>query len=212
MLHISIQEKQYQLSLFSIFLFVWAWSSWHPASSQNWFVENSMTFLFVPIIFGFCMWYMQLSKLSFSLITLFLILHIIGTHYNYGSVPFGNTLSTLLTIQGNIYDKFVHFSFGLLILYPLREFFMTTSLAKGMWGYLLPFNAILGLSALYEIFEWLTVLRLPPDIAYLFIGGSDPFDTTKDMFAAMVGALLAILIISITEKLQTKEIFSRNLK
>lgn len=181
---------------------VLVWSSWYPASSQNWFAENNITFLLIPIIFGVCIWYNPFSKLSFTLIAIFVTLHLIGSHYNYGSVPFGNTLGDLLEKEGNIYDKFVHFSFGLLIFYPLREFFVRSPFATGLWLYLLPFIAIMGLSALYEIFEWVTVLQLPTDVAHMFIGGNDPFDTTKDMLMAGIGALISLFVIGVIEKIK----------
>ncbi|MBI3259781.1 MAG: DUF2238 domain-containing protein [Ignavibacteriae bacterium] len=186
---------------------VWLWSAYNPANSLDWFTENKMTFFFLPIVFGFCIWYVQFSKLSFTLITTFLILHIIGSHYGYGSVPFGYTLADWTGVDSNNYDKLVHFSFGLLIVYPLREFFLRVSPAKGFWAYLLPFNAVMMMAALYEIFEWVTVLQLDPKTAYLFIGGNDPFDTTKDMFVAAVGALITLSIVAILEWVILKEKF-----
>lgn len=212
MSYIALLKKYYVPCLFGIFLLVWAWSSYHPASGENWFIENRATFIFLPIIYGFCIWYIKFSKLSFTLATIFLILHVVGSHYGYGSAPFGGMLGKILGISGNIYDKLVHFSFGFLILYPLREFFLRVSSTKGFWSYLFPFMGILGLSSIYEIFEWITVLNLDSKIAYLFIGGSDPFDTTKDMFSAGIGALLALLIVAALERFHLKEVFWKKIK
>lgn len=209
---LKLFKHYYRLFLFILVLIAWGWSAIKPASSHNWFAENSITFLVIPIIFGLCIWYIKFSKLSFTLIAMFLILHAIGSHYNYGAVPFGNTLSNLFGIEGNSYDKFVHFFFGFLILYPLREFFLRVHLSKGIWSYVLPLNAVLGLASIYEIFEWVTVIRLPKDIAYLYIGGSDPFDTTKDLFVAGVGAIIALCIVGILERIHLKEDFWKNIK
>lgn len=200
-------QKHYKFFLFSIFIAAWAMSAWHPGNKQNWFAENTLLFICLPITVGLSMRYIQLSKLSYALITAFLILHIIGSHYGYASVPFGATLGSLFWVGGNIYDKFVHFSFGLLMLYPLREFLIRMASIKDVLSYLLPYIGILGLSAAYEIFEWLAVLRLDPHVGYLFIGGSDPFDTSKDMFMAGTGALISLLIIIGRKKLFHKDMY-----
>jgi putative membrane protein len=208
----AIIKNYYRLLLLILVFIVWIWSAYDAASSHNWFAENSITFILIPIIFGVCIMYIKFSQLSFTLIAILLILHAVGAHYNYGHVPFGVTLAKFLGVEGNIYDKLVHFSFGFLIFYPLREFFLRVSPAKGFWGYLLPFNGILGLAALYEIFEWVTVLNLPSETAHLFIGGTDPFDTTKDLLMAGIGSLLALLIVGTLEKLHLKEIFWKKIK
>ncbi len=195
-------KKHYPAMLSILFLSVWIWSVWNPANLRNWLLENELTFLFVPIIVW--VWRrLKISNLSLTCITLFIIFHIIGAHYNYGSVPFGNFVgNTFGILHTNEYDKFVHFSFGFLLLYPVLELLshlMNTKIyiksgIKKFWGYFLAFSIIMGASAFYEILEWLTVINVKPQIGYLYIGGSDPFDTQKDMAMAGIGALVAIMI------------------
>ncbi len=202
----------YTYFLLGLFLATWVWSIWKPASQLNWFLENKMVLLFIPIIYLLLIRYIRFSKLSLSLVTAFLMLHIVGAHYNYGSVPFGYTLAHALGTGSNMYDKLVHFSFGFLIFYPIREFFLRVAKTKGFWAYLLPFNMILAMSALYEIFEWVTVLKYGETAGYLFIGGNDPFDTTKDLTAATLGSLLALTVVLICEVLDNKRELWKNIK
>ena len=54
-------------------------------------------------------------------ITVFMILHAIGGHYTYAEVPLGAGWSDALGLARNHYDRVVHFSFGLLMLRPMRE-------------------------------------------------------------------------------------------
>ncbi len=206
----AIHKKYYIPSLFLLFLAVWVWSWWHPADPRNWFLENELVFLSVPIVLAI-LWYIRLSKLSITLVILFLMMHVVGSHYNYGSVPFGNTVGQIFGANANEYDKVVHFSFGFLIVYPIRELTLRVARIKYFWGYVIPFLIIMTFSALYEIREWFAVINLDPHAGYLFIGGNDPFDTQKDMFMAGLGALLAILIVGFIEERHNKN-FWQNIK
>jgi putative membrane protein len=204
----KISQKLYNYIIFTLFLVVWTWSSYHPASSQNWFLENKLIFATIPIIIC-TVWFLKLSRLSVTLITLFLILHLIGAHYNYGSVPFGQTIGEWLKTDRNMYDRLVHFSFGFLMFYPIRELFLRIANVKTFWSYYLPFDVVLSFSAIYEIMEWFTVRQSDPHVGYLFIGGTDPFDASKDMAMAGIGALLALIIIFILQANLTKNFWKK---
>jgi hypothetical protein len=83
---------------------------------------------------------------------------------------------------------------------------------KGFWAYLVPFSFIMCLSALYEIFEWLTVIQYGGSVGYQFIGGNDPFDTAKDLASEGVGSILGLLIVAIVERFELEEKFWHNIK
>ncbi|HAF03180.1 MAG TPA: DUF2238 domain-containing protein, partial [Spartobacteria bacterium] len=61
------------------------------------------------------------SNFSYLLIVMFLPMHAIGTHYTYAKVPAGFWLADLLHLKRNHYDRVIHFAFGFLLLYPMRE-------------------------------------------------------------------------------------------
>lgn len=204
---IPLKDTYYRYFLLAAFLSVWVWSVWQPQSPLNWYLENKMVLLFIPIIYFLFVRFIQFSKLSLTLITIFIMLHLVGAHYGYGSVPFGFKLGEFFGVGGNQYDKLVHFAFGFLIVYPMREFFLRVAKAKGFWGYLYPFSLILCFGALYEIFEWFTVLQYGGSIGYQFIGGSDPFDTTKDLAAAAVGSLSGLVVVAVCEVIELEEKF-----
>lgn len=205
-------DTYYKYGLLSLFLIVWVWSLWHPTNQGNWFMENKALFFSVPIIYFLFIWYIKFSKLSLTMVTIFVMLHAMGAHYNYGSVPFGVTIGTIFNSNSNMYDKLVHFSFGLLIVYPLREMFLRIASMKGFWGYLCPFMAVVTLGTFYEIYEWVTVLQYDPQTGYLFIGGSDPFDATKDLLAAIVGAFITLSFVALLGFLKTKKYFKKHMR
>jgi putative membrane protein len=188
---------RYLKVLLVVFVAVWVWAAINPTYRHDWWLENYLVFIFIPIIVITGL-YFRLSNVSYGLITLFMILHVIGSHYTYAEVPFGEVLQTWLGASRNMYDRLVHFSFGFLLAYPIREIFLRVSRVKGFWGYYLPFDVTLAFSAVYEIIEWLAAANVDPAAGVAFLGSQgDIWDAQKDMTMAGIGALLAMIIIAL---------------
>jgi putative membrane protein len=188
---------RYQKILALVFIIVWVWAAINPEFPSDWLLENYLVFIFIPIIL-IAGYYFRLSSLSYTLITIFLILHVIGSHYTYEHVPFGYTLQEWLGASRNMYDRLVHFSFGFLIAYPVREVFMRISRVKGIWAYYFPLDLVFAFSAAYEIIEWLTAANVSSAAGIAFLGAQgDIWDAQKDMLMAGIGAVVAMLIIFI---------------
>ncbi len=186
---------KYQIFLILLFLAFWIWAAINPLYPHDWLLENYLVFIFVPIIL-IVSYYFKLSNTSYTLITIFMILHVIGSHYTYASVPFGYVLQNWFGSSRNMYDRLVHFSFGFLLAYPIREVFVRLGKTKGIWGFWFPIELTLGFSALYEIIEWLTAKVTDPSAGLAFLGAQgDIWDAQKDMLMAGIGALVAMIII-----------------
>jgi len=189
--------SKYKSFLALMFVAVWTWAAINPKYPHDWLLENYLVFLFVPVIVVTGR-YFRLSNVSYTLITLFLCLHLVGSHYTYAEVPFGDVLQKWVGSDRNMYDRLVHFSFGFLLSYPIREAFMRLAKVKGVWAYYLPLDVTLSFSAVYEIIEWLTALRVNPAAGIAFLGSQgDVWDAQKDMLMAGIGSLLAMTIIAI---------------
>jgi putative membrane protein len=67
---------------------------------------------------------LPLSDLSYAMIFVFLALHEWGAHYKYYDVPLGEWMKPWLHTDRNMYDRVVHFSYGLFMSYPLQELLM----------------------------------------------------------------------------------------
>ena len=187
----------YKLSLLAAFAAVWVWAAIHPLFPHDWLLENCLVFVFLPVIL-ISGRYFRLSDTSYTLITLFMILHVVGSHYTYAEVPFGETLKEWLGAERNMYDRLVHFMFGFLLAYPMREMFLRLSKVKGFWGFYLPLDVTLSFSALYEIIEWWIARNVAPAAGIAFLGAQgDIWDAQKDMTMAGIGALLAMIIIGL---------------
>lgn len=197
-------STKYKIFLFFIFFIFWLWAAKNPLYYDDWLIENYLVFIFVPllIIMGI---YFKLSNLSYTLITIFMILHVIGSHYTYSEVPFGYILQDWLSASRNMYDRLVHFSFGLLLAYPVREIFLRLAKVKGFWGYYLPLDLTLSFSALYEIIEWSAAISVDPNAGVAFLGTQgDVWDAQKDMLLAGTGAFITMLITAIINLIYNK--------
>lgn len=192
---VKSNTMKYKVFLLVSFVLVWVWAAIDPVFRHNWLLENYLVFIFVPLILIVGR-YFKLSNVSYTLITLFLILHVIGGHYTYSQVPFGYTLQEWFGESRNMYDRLVHFCFGFLLAYPMREVFVRISRAKGFWSYYFPLDLVLASSAVYEIIEWLAALKVDSEAGLAFLGSQgDIWDAQKDMLAAGIGALIAMFII-----------------
>jgi len=163
---------------------------------NNWFLENVLTFLaLIFLIFSFKKY--QFSDLSYLLICFFLCLHLYGSQYTYAENPFGYWLQDIFNTSRNHYDRIVHFSFGFLLAYPMREFFLRWMKFPKMLAWWLPIEIVLSLSGLYELVEWAVADILFPEQGAAYLGTQgDIWDAQKDMFLAFSGSILATTIVS----------------
>ena len=193
--HYRVQRfMQYSTVITILFTAVWFWSAIDPVQRGAWFLENILVGISFPLVLFFRR-YFRLSNTSYTLIIVFLILHVIGAHYTYAEVPFGHHLGEFIGTERNMYDRLVHFSFGLLIAYPMREALFRVARMRGLWSYLLPFDITLSVSAIFEIFEWGIVHFTGQDIAVAFLAtGGDPWDAQKDLAIAGCGALVTLAL------------------
>jgi putative membrane protein len=187
----------YQLCLIGGFLLLWIILAIKPVTRGNWLLENALVAVFVPLVIGTAR-YFRLSDLSYTLITLYLVLHAVGAHYDYSNVPFGVTLGSWFGSERNHYDRLVHFSFGFLLAYPIREMFLRIASVRGFWGYMLPLDVTLSFSAIYELVEWWIAAMVAPEMGPAFLGSQgDPWDAQKDMALAGLGALITMFVIAL---------------
>jgi putative membrane protein len=176
----------------AVFGAVWAVCAIGPSSRTDWVLENLLSFVAVPAA---VLTYprFRFSNRSYVQATLFMILHAIGGHYTYSKVPFGDWLAEALHLARNHYDRIVHFSFGLLLLRPMRELGFRNARGLGRWAKLYFSIAGIGLWSMgYEILEWLVAAIVDPAAGSAYLGTQgDEWDAQKDMGLALLGAFVA---------------------
>jgi len=198
----GFRNKKFQQILLTIFVIFWIVFAISPLYRPEWWLENYLLFAFILfLVLSYNK--LQLSDLSYLLITIFLLLHTVGAHYGYSSVPIGFAIKDAFSLMRNPYDRIVHFLFGFLFAYPIYELLKRYSNQKDVWLYILPINFIISLSAIYEIIEAIVAWTFPPEQYNPFIGlQGDIWDGYKDMLLVTTGAIISTLIIWFSEKLR----------
>jgi len=172
-----------------------------PYDRADWMLENVLVVVAVVAIIV-SRRHMMLSRVSYVLIFVFLCLHEVGAHYTYAEVPydrgfealFGVSLNALMGWERNHFDRLVHFLYGLLLAYPIREIYLRVAEVRGFWGYFLPLDLTASTSMMFELFEWLAAELVGGDLGMAYLGTQgDVWDAHKDMALATLGALAAML-------------------
>jgi len=190
-----------------LFTLAWVWAAIEPLDYDDWLLENILVFILIALIF-FTGRYFEFSILSYTFITIFMILHVIGSHYTYAEVPWGVTLGEWLGTQRNMYDRLVHLLFGILFVYPVREMSVRIAKTKGFWGYFVPFMIISSFAGFYEIVEWAAASVVDPEAGAAFLGSQgDIWDAQKDMLLAIVGSLGTLMIVMMIHMVWNKDFY-----
>jgi len=199
---LAIPRARFVAALLACFLAVAAWAAVAPTDRKDWALENGLVLLAFLALAATAR-RLPLSRLSYFLIFLFLCLHEVGSHYTYSLVPYdgwvraltGRTLSERLGTERNHYDRLVHFSYGLLLAYPVREVVLRVGGLRGFWGYFLPLDVTMSTSMIYELIEWGAAAGIGGDLGVAYLGSQgDPWDAQKDMALASLGAACAMAV------------------
>ncbi len=176
-----------------------------PHDRKDWMLENALVVLFVGFMIGTYR-KLTLSRISYLLIYVFLAVHVIGAHYTYALVPYddwfravtGRSLNELLGWERNNFDRVVHFGYGLLLAYPVREVFLRVAKLRGFWGYFFPLDITMSTSMLYELIEWGAAAVFGGELGQAYLGTQgDVWDAHKDMALASAGALIAMTVTAV---------------
>jgi putative membrane protein len=175
----------------------------HPLDRGDWLLENLLVFVTAAVLVPTYRKF-QFSKLGYALIILFLVVHAIGAHYTYAKTPAGFWLQNWLHLKRNHYDRVIHFAFGFLLLYPMRELLMRSARAHERWANWLAVSALAALSSFFEIVEAIVAQIVRPDLGTAYLGTQgDIWDAQKDMAAVFIGAVAVALWLSFRRR-QTK--------
>ncbi|MCC6208454.1 MAG: DUF2238 domain-containing protein [Gammaproteobacteria bacterium] len=196
-------HRGYLLALSLLFALEWALLAVHPHYRSDWLLENVL-----PIVFLVLLWLtaarLPLSRISYTLIFFFLFIHEIGAHYTYAEVPYdawfravtGAGFNELVGWERNNFDRIVHFLYGLLLFYPIREVYFRVAGVGGFWSYFLPLDFAMSTSMIYELVEWGAAESFGGDLGMAYLGTQgDIWDAHKDMLLASLGAFMAMAVV-----------------
>lgn len=167
-----------------------------PLERGTWFLEVAPVLIGAALL-AFTWRRFPLTTLLYVLIALHALVLILGGAYTYAKVPLGFWLQDLLGLERNPYDRIGHLMQGFVPAMIAREI-----LARGDWvrgRRMLAFLCIciaLAFSAFYELIEWWVALLLGAGATDFLGTQGDPWDTQADMLCALIGASLAMLVLS----------------
>ena len=189
----------------AIFLVVLVWSGIEPKDTITWMLEVS------PAVAGAAILLVTrnrfpLTRLAYVLILVHCIILMVGGHYTYAEVPAGEWFRDLFEPPRNNYDKLGHLAQGFVPAIVAREVVIRLHVfASAAWRNFFIVCFCLAISAFYELVEWWVAL-LSEEAAQAFLGMQGyEWDTQSDMFFALVGAMLALVLLGRLHDRQLKE-------
>jgi len=180
----------------AIFFIVLGWSAWQPHDYPTWLLET-MPALLALLILVLTRKRFPLTGLTYWLILIHAVILMVGGHYTYAEVPAGDWVRELTGGARNNYDKLGHLAQGFIPAIIAREILIRNRVVSVRgWLSFLVVCICMAISAFYEFLEWWVAL-LSGEAAEAFLGTQGYiWDTQSDMFFAMIGAILALLLFS----------------
>ena len=166
-----------------------------PAGRTSWFLEVTPGLLMV-------LWLtvayrsMPLSHWVYAGVFTHVLILIYGGCYTYALTPLGNWAKEAFDLSRNHYDRIGHVALGVFPVFMAREILLRkTPLVRGGWLSFLSVAVVFAFAAFWELLEWWTTLIVAGDTGTAFLGSQgDVWDAQWDMFLALLGAIVALLL------------------
>ena len=184
------------LALLSLWTLALAASAYHSYDLFTWILEVFPAVIGIGLLIATYRRF-RLTDLLYGLIFVHSLILMLGGHYSYARVPLGFWMENIFGFTRNNYDRIGHFAQGFVPAIIARELFLRHKVVRrGAWMVTVIILVCLGISAIYELFEWRTAV-FSGSAAEAFLGTQgDPWDTQEDMFTAGIGASAALLLLS----------------
>jgi putative membrane protein len=175
-------------------VFVWSFIGCHDAFT--WLLEVLPVIIGVPVLIRLYP-RLRFTNLVYVLIALHATILMIGGHYTYALMPLFEWIKHAWHLDRNYYDRLGHFAQGFVPALIAREVLLrTTPLQRGKMLTTLVMAVCMGISALYELFEF-AAAKLTGAAADAFLGSQgDVWDTQWDMTWCLIGATCALLFMT----------------
>lgn len=191
-----MQDRTLYATLGLVVLLALVCSGVAPYDRATWLLEVAPVLIAAPLL----LWShprFPLTRVLYWVIAFHALVLILGGAYTYARVPAGFWVQEWFDLSRNPYDKLGHFIQGVTPALLTREILLRRHIVAA--GKMLGFLAVcvaLAFSAFYELIEWWVAL-LAGQGAEDFLGTQgDPWDTQSDMFMAMLGAMLSVILLA----------------
>lgn len=187
--------RKMEIMWLAVFLLVLVWSVVNPKDYTIWVLEVSPAIIAI-ILLALTRARFPLTTLTYVLVLIHCIILMVGGHYTYAEVPIFDGLREAMGIERNNYDKLGHFMQGFVPAIIAREILIRNTVVSGRaWLNFIVLSICLAISAVYELLEWLVGVT-SEEAAEAFLGTQGyVWDTQSDMGMALLGAIMALLLL-----------------
>jgi putative membrane protein len=185
---------------------VFAWSGWRPYDRLTWWLEVAPGILGAVLLIATYS-HFRFTTLVYTMIALHIMLLCVGGHYTYARVPLFTWIEPYFGWHRNHFDRLGHFAQGFVPALIARELFIRLRVVTaGGWRFAIVVLICMGISALYELLEWVTAL-VAGSASTAFLGTQgDVWDTQEDMCMALLGAICALVFMSYWQNRQMRKL------
>jgi len=168
-----------------------------PAGRTNWLLEVGPGLAGIIVLIGLYRRF-PMSHMVYFFVFLHMFILIYGGYYTYAETPLGNWAKEVFGFSRNHYDRVGHVALGVFPAFIIREVLLrNTPLRRGGWLYFIVISVVLAVAAFWELLEWWVTLLVASDVGSAFLGSQgDIWDAQWDMFLALIGAMVALPILS----------------
>ena len=184
----------------------------HPYDRATWLMEVAPIIIAAPVLIATYRRF-PLTDMLYIIIAVHALVLMFGGSYTYARVPLGDWLEHWLALERNPYDRIGHLMQGVTPALLAREIFIRGGYVAGrrMTAFLCVCVAM-TVSACYELIEWWAALAMGQG-AEAFLGTQgDVWDTQADMFCALIGAIVALALLSRVQDAQIRALSMRPLR
>jgi len=191
-------HARYPLVLLVVLLVICAASVYAPPAGRfSWFLEVGPGLAMVAVLAAVYRRF-PMSHVVYTCVFLHVLILNYGGIYTYAHTPLGNWAKEAFDLSRNHYDRVGHLALGFFPALLIREVYLrVTPMRRGGWLVFTILCVVLAVGAFWELIEWWTTLVVASDTGQAFLGSQgDVWDAQWDMFLALVGAAVALPLLS----------------
>ncbi|HSL93091.1 MAG TPA: DUF2238 domain-containing protein [Bacillota bacterium] len=168
------------------------------------YIGHSDTFAWImlslPIVMGVVATVATYRRFTFTTFVyalglLYVIILMAGAKYTYTYNPLFDFIKDNLGHTRNFYDRVGHFAQGFIPVLVFKEIILRPGhMKRGPFFYLVLLCMVLAFSAAWELLEFGAVIISGMDARYIMSLQGDLLDTQWDMFMAVIGAVVSLLM------------------
>jgi len=191
-----MKMRPINIALIVVLAGIFTWSMISPYDWFTWVLEVAPAVVGAVVVLIAFLKGFRFTQLLYVLMLLHAIVLIVGGKYSYALNPAFEWLKETFDLERNYYDRLGHLMQGFVPAMIAREVLLRLEVvARRGWLFFIVVCICLAVSAFYELVEWWVAVGTG-ESAESFLGTQgDVWDAQWDMCLAMIGAIVAQLVL-----------------